>query len=165
MNLYDLTGEVLQLQELLDSDEVVDTDLLKDVLADTTEDYEIKLEAYAKVIKNLSATVDAIKAEVDRLTTRKKALENNIMALKNRMYESMKATGTTKVKGDIFTISIQKNGGRIPVIVDVDTSALPDELVKIEEKPDIDAITAYLEKNPDSKFAHFGERGEGIRIK
>ena len=165
MNLYDLTGEVLQLQELLESDEVVDTELLKDVLADTTEDYEIKLEAYAKVIKNLTATVDAIKFEVDRLTTRKKALENNITALKNRMYESMKATGTTKVKGDIFTISIQKNGGRIPVIVDVDTSALPDELVKIEEKPDIDAITAYLEKNPDSKLAHFGSRGEGIRIK
>lgn len=165
MNLYDLTGEVLQLQELLESDEVVDTELLKDVLADTTEDYEIKLEAYAKVIKNLTATVDAIKFEVDRLTTRKKALENNITALKTRMYESMKATGTTKVKGDIFTISIQKNGGRIPVIVDVDTSALPDELVKIEEKPDIDAITAYLEKNPDSKLAHFGERGEGIRIK
>ena len=165
MNLYDITGDVLQLQELLESDEVVDTELLKDVLADTTEDYEIKLEAYAKVIKNLSANVDAIKAEVDRLTTRKKALENNITALKNRMYESMKATGTTKVKGDIFTISIQKNGGRIPVIVDVDTSALPDELVKIEEKPDIDAITAYLEKNPDSKLAHFGSRGEGIRIK
>ena len=165
MNLYDLTGEVLQLQELLESDEVVDVELLKNVLADTTDDYEIKLEAYAKVIKNLSASVDAIKFEVDRLTTRKKALENNITALKNRMYESMKATGTTKVKGDIFTISIQKNGGRIPVIVDVDTSELPDDLVKIEEKPDIDAITAFLEKHPDSKLAHFGERGEGIRIK
>lgn len=165
MNLYDLTGEVLQLQELLESDEVVDAELLKNVLADTTDDYEIKLEAYAKVIKNLSASVDAIKGEVDRLTTRKKALENNITALKNRMYESMKATGTTKVKGDIFTISIQANGGSIPVIVDVDTSELPDDLVKIEEKPDIKAITAFLEKHPDSKLAHFGERGEGIRIK
>jgi hypothetical protein len=165
MNLYDLTGEVLQLQELLESDEVVDAELLKNVLADTTDDYEIKLEAYAKVIKNLSASVDAIKFEVDRLTTRKKAIENNITALKNRMYESMKATGTTKVKGDIFTISIQKNGGSIPVIVDVDTSELPDDLVKIEEKPDITAITAFLEKHPDSKYAHFGTRGEGIRIK
>lgn len=165
MNLYDLTGEVLQLQELLESDEVVDVELLKNVLADTTDDYEIKLEAYAKVIKNLSASVDAIKFEVDRLTTRKKALENNITALKNRMYESMKATGTNKVKGDIFTISIQANGGSIPVIVDVDTSELPDDLVKIEEKPDIKAITAFLEKHPDSKLAHFGSRGEGIRIK
>ena len=165
MTLYDLTGEVLQLQELLSSGDVVDTELLKNVLSDTTEDYDAKLEAYAKVIKNLSSDVDAIKAETERLTSRKKALENNINALKNRMYESMKAVGKTKVKGELFTVSIQANGGRIPVIVDVDTSELPDDLVKIEEKPDIDAITAYIEKHPDTKYAHLGERGEGIRIR
>lgn len=165
MTLYDLTGEVLQLQELLASGDVVDTELLKNVLSDTTEDYDAKLEAYAKVIKNLSSDVDAIKAETERLTSRKKALENNISALKNRMYESMKALGKTKVKCELFTVSIQANGGRIPVIVDVDTSELPDDLVKIEEKPDIDAITAYIEKHPDTKYAHFGSRGEGIRIR
>lgn len=165
MTLYDLTGEVLQLQELLASGDVVDVELLKNVLSDTTEDYDAKLEAYAKVIKNLSSDVDAIKAETERLTSRKKALENNISALKNRMYESMKALGKTKVKGELFTVSIQANGGRIPVIVDVDTSELPDDLVKIEEKPDIDAIMAYIEKHPDSKLAHFGLRGESLRIK
>ena len=165
MTLYDLTGEVLQLQELLSSGDVVDVELLKNVLSDTTEDYDAKLEAYAKVIKNLTSDVDAIKAETERLTSRKKALENNITALKNRMYESMKALGKTKVKGELFTVSIQANGGRIPVIVDVDTSELPDDLVKIEEKPDIDAITAYIEKHPGTKYAHFGERGEGIRIR
>ena len=165
MTLYDLTGEVLQLQELLASGDVVDTELLKNVLSDTTEDYDAKLEAYAKVIKNLSSDVDAIKAETERLTSRKKALENNISALKNRMYERMKALGKTKVKGELFTVSIQANGGRIPVIVDVDTSELPDDLVKIEEKPDIDAITAYIEKHPDTKLAHFGLRGESLRIR
>lgn len=165
MNLYDLTGEVLKLQELLEGDEVVDTELLKNVLADTTEDYDSKLESYAMVIKNLSADLEAISAEVKRLNARKTALKNNIEALKNRMYESMKTVGKTKVKGELFTISIQSNGGKIPVIVDVDTSELPDELVRITEEPDIDAITQYLEKNPDSKYAHFGLRGEGIRIR
>ena len=63
MTLYDLTGEVLQLQELLASGEVVDVELLKNVLSDTTEDYDAKREAYAKVIKNLSSDVDTIKAE------------------------------------------------------------------------------------------------------
>lgn len=165
MNLYDLTGDVLQLQELLENGEVVDVELLQDVLSDTLEDYDAKLESYAKVIKNLSANVDAIKAEKDRLNQREKALSANIKALKNRMYESMKATGKTKVKGELFTVSIQANGGKIPVIVDVPTSELPDELVRIIEEPDIDAITAYLEKNPECKLAHFGERGEGIRIR
>lgn len=165
MNLYDLTGDILKLQNILESGEVVDTELLADVLADTTADYDEKIESYAKVIKNLSANVDALKSETERLNTRRKTLENNIAALKARMFDSMKATGKTKIKGDLFTVSIQANGGKIPVIVDVDTSALPDELVKIEEKPDLDAIAAYIEQHPENKLAHFGPRGESLRIR
>lgn len=165
MNLYDLTGEVLQLQELLESGEVIDQELLADVLADTTSDYEQKIESYAKIIKNLSANVDALKLEAERLTKRRKAVEANIDSLKARMFDSMKATGKTKIKGDLFTVSIRANGGKIPVVVDVDTSELPDELVKIEEKPNLDAIAAYIETHPETKLAHFGERGESLSIK
>lgn len=165
MNLYDLTGEVLELQQLLESGDVVDQELLQNVLTDTTADYDAKLESYAMVIKNISADVESIDTEVKRLNARKKALQNNIDALKNRMYESMKAVGKTKVKGELFTVSIQANGGKLPVIVDVDTSALPDELVKIVESPDLDAIAQYIERNPDTNYAHFGDRGEGLRIR
>lgn len=164
-NLYELTGDVLTLQNLLNSGEVIDKELLNDVLTDTTADYEAKIEAYAKVIKNLTADVEAMKNEADRITARRKALENNIKSLKDRMFESMKTTGNTKIKGTLFTVAIQPNGGKIPVIVDVDTAALPDDLVKIEEKPDLDAIAAYITAHPDCKYAHFGERGESLRIK
>lgn len=164
-NLYELTGDILKLQQLLETGEVVDKELLNDVLADTTADYDEKIENYAKVIKNLSADVDAIKAETDRLTTRRKALETNITNLKARMFDSMKQTGNTKIKGSLFTVSIQANGGKIPVIVDVDTSKLPDDLVKIEEKPDLDKIAAYIDAHPDTNFAHYGERGESLRIR
>lgn len=165
MNLYDLTGDIQKLQNILEMGEVVDAELLADVLADTTADYEEKIENYAKVVKNLSADVDALKAEEKRLTTRRKALENNIDALKARMFDSMKATGKTKIKGSVFTVSIQANGGKIPVIVDVPTEKLPDDLVKIEEKPDLDAIAAYIEAHPGTPLGHFGERGESLRIR
>ena len=165
MNLYDLTGDILKVQNILESGEDVNPELLADVLADTNADYDEKIESYAKVIKNLSANVDALKSEAERLTSRRKTLENNIAALKARMFDSMKVTGKTKIKGDLFTVSIQANGGKIPVIVDVDTSALPDELVKIEEKPDLDAIAAYIEQHPDTPYGHFGERGESLRIR
>lgn len=165
MNLYDLTGDILKLQNILETGEVVDGELLADVLADTTADYEEKIENYAKVVKNLSADVDALKEEEKRLTTRRKALENNIDALKARMFDSMKATGKTKIKGSVFTVSIQANGGKIPVIVDVPTEKLPDDLVKIEEKPDLDAIATYIEQHPGTPLGHFGERGESLRIR
>lgn len=165
MNLYELTGDILKLQNLLASGEVVDAELLKDVITDTEADYEEKIESYAMVIKNLSADIAALKEEADRLTSRRKTLEANIDSLKSRMFDSMKATNTPKIKGRLFTISIQANGGKIPVIVDVDTADLPDNLVKIEEKPDLDAISKYIAANPDTKLAHFGERGESLRIK
>ena len=165
MNLYELTGDILKLQDLLASGEVVDAELLKDVITDTEADYEAKIESYAMVIKNLSADIAALKEEADRLNSRRKTLEANIDSLKSRMFDSMKATNTPKIKGRLFTISIQANGGKIPVIVDVDTADLPDELVKIEEKPDLDAISKFIAANPDTKLAHFGPRGESLRIK
>lgn len=165
MNLYELTGDILKLQDLLASGEVVDAELLKDVISDTEADYEAKIESYAMVIKNLSADIAALKEEADRLNSRRKTLEANIDSLKSRMFDSMKATNTPKIKGRLFTISIQANGGKIPVIVDVDTADLPDNLVKIEEKPDLDAISKFIAANPGTKLAHFGERGESLRIK
>lgn len=165
MNLYELTGDMLKLQQLLETGEVVDKELLNDVLADTTADYEEKIENCAKVYKNLTSDVNEIDAEIKRLTARKKALETNADNLKIRMYDSMKATGKTKIKGQLFTVAIQANGGKIPVIVDVTTDKLPDNLVKIEEKPDLEAIAAYITDNPKCGYAHFGERGESLRIK
>lgn len=164
-NLYDLTGDMLKLQQLLETGEVVDAELLADVLTDTTADYEEKIENCAKVCKNLDKDIDGIDAELKRLTARKKGLTTNRDNLKANMFDSMKATGKTKIKGSLFTVAIQANGGKIPVIVDVDTSKLPDDLVKIEEKPDLDKIAAYIDAHPDTDLAHYGERGESLRIR
>ena len=70
----------------------------------------------------------------------------------------MVQTGKRKIKTDLFSFTVAKNGGALPVIVDVDTEDLPDECVVITEKPDLKALAAL-------KFAHFGERGETLRIK
>lgn len=164
MNLYELTDDILVIQNLLESDEY-DEQTLADTLEAIEGAYEYKLESYAKVIKNIEADINAIKTEVTRLTDKRKTLENRVDRLKSTMFESMKTTGKTKVKGDIFTVAIQKNGGKAPVIVDVTTADLPDELVRITEAPDIEAIRDYLDKVGESKLAHYGERGESLRIK
>lgn len=161
--LYEITGEILALQEMLEN-ELDDTTLLTDTLEGVQGEYEFKLESYCKVIKNLEADADALKNEAKRLTDRRKVLENNIDRLKKAMFDSMKATNTDKVKGQLFTVAIQKNGGKLPIIVDVDVSKLPDELVKITESPDLEAIGKLLEQG-ESPLAHYGERGESLRIK
>ncbi len=162
MRLYELTADLLTLQEMLE--DTVDDQCLLDTLEGVQGEYEIKLEAYCKVIKNIEADMEALKAEAKRLMDRRKVLENNVDRLKKAMFDSMKATGTDKVKGQIFTVAIQRNGGKLPVIVDVPTEDLPDELVKVVESPDLEAIGKLLEAG-ESKYAHFGERGESLRIK
>lgn len=167
MNLYELTGDILSLQDMLASSEGDDEELtqaLRDTLEANQGEYEAKLEQYCKVIKNLEADAEACNNEAKRLTDKSKHLKASVTRLKAVMYDSMKTTKTTKIKGAIFTVSIQKNGGKLPVIVDVPTDQLPDDLVKVVESPDLDAIAKLLERG-SSPLAHFGERGESIRIK
>ena len=163
--LYELTDDLLVLQEMLE--EAVDDQCLLDTLEGVQGEYEFKLEAYAKVIKNLEAEVEAFKAEAKRLTDKRKVLENNIERLKKAMFDSMNATGTTKVKGQIFTVAIQKNGGKVPVIVakDADLSLLPDSLVVVTESPNLDAIRELLEAGKVVEGFTLGERGQSLRIK
>lgn len=163
MRLYELTSDLVALQELLE-DSLEDEQLLLDTLEAVQGEYDAKMEAYAKVVKNLEADMEALKTEAKRLTDKRKVLENNVSRLKSAMYESLKATGKTKAGGQVFTVAIQKNGGKLPVIVDVDVSELPDECVKVVESPDLEAIGKLLDAGK-CLFAHYGERGESLRIK
>ena len=165
MKLYELTSDLITLQELLE--ESVDDQLLQDTLEAVQGEYDVKMESYAKVIKNLEADMDALKAEAKRLTDKRKVLENNIDRLKKAMFDSMKATGITKAGGQLFTVAIQKNGGKVPVIVaeDADLSILPDQLVKVVESPDLEAIRELLEAGKVVEGFTLGERGESLRIK
>ena len=162
--LYELTGEYLQLLQLLEDPEI-EEQIVMDTLEGIDFELEIKAENYAKIIRELEANVEVIKTEQKRLSDKKAKLEANVKRLKDNLQDAMVATGKTKFKTDLFSFSIQKNGGALPVIVDVDTSALPDDLVIITEKPDMKAIGEYLKTHPDSELAHYGERGESLRIK
>ena len=167
-SLYEVTGNILALQELLESP-LDDEDLLKYTLEAVQGEYELKLESYCKVIKNLEADMEALKNEAKRLTDKRKTLENNIDKLKKAMFESMKATNTPKVKGQLFTVAIQKNGGVIPINYDKNdkniTANLPDQLVNIVETPNLDAIRELLEAGKVVDGFTLGERGESLRIK
>jgi hypothetical protein len=162
--LYELKGEYLQLLDMLEDPEIEDQIVL-DTLEGIDYELEIKAENYAKIIRELEGTVEIIKAEKKRLSDKQSKLEANVKRLKDNLQEAMITTGKTKFKTDLFSFSIQKNGGALPVIVDVDTAELPDELVLITEKPDLKAIGEYLKTHPDTEWAHYGDRGESLRIK
>ena len=164
MKLYELTRDYMILQAMLEDPEE-DSDAIEKMMESLEGEIEDKADGYAKVIRNMEGSMEAIKAEIEQLQNKKNLLDSGIKRLKNNLQQAMVATGKTKFKTDLFSFNIQKNGGALPVIVTVDTADLPDDLVIIQEKPDLKAISKYIEETGDITYAHFGERGESLRIK
>lgn len=163
-NIYEITNDYLQIMAMLE-----DSDLDPQTLADTMEgiegEFEIKAENYAKVMKNLEGDILAIKTEIDRLTAKKKALENNIKNMKSTLQTAMETTGKTKFKTELFSFNIQKNAPSV-VIDEQYIENIPDKYLKYKD-PEIDktAIKDAIQKGEDlGGIAHL-EIKNTLRIK
>ena len=164
MNIYELTNQLLDLQEMLE-DEDVDQEVLRDTLDAVSGEYDEKLENYCKIIRNLEALRDGIVKERVRLASREKTIQNNIDKMKTAMHESMVLTGRTTAGGKQFKVFVKKNGGKLPIVLDVPVEELPPDLVRYKMEADNDAIRKYLDEGVASPWCHYGERGEHLEVK
>lgn len=156
--LYELTTQFQELLELIQNEEY-DEQVLADTMEGLDGEIEIKADGYARVIRELEGNVLTIKSEVDRLNKKKKSFESSINRMKDKLEESMKATGKVKFKTDLFSFNIQKNPARLVVTGDV-----PEEYL-IPQEPKIDnAAIRKLLKEQDLDYAHL-EQGESLRIR
>lgn len=166
MNLFELTGEYLNLLELAE-----DPDTDPEVLADTMEgisgEIEDKADSYAYVINTINGDIDVVDAEIKRLQARKKTLSNNAESIKKNLYAAMITLDMRKLKTAKHTFSIAKNGGKIPVVINEGVSAkeIPEAYRTVKYDFNKDAIREALEKGAFIPFAELGERGESLRIK
>lgn len=131
MKLYELTANYQNLLELIDTD--APQEVIKAALDQVGEEIDIKVENTAKVIKSIEKDVKGLKEEEDRLSARRKALENNITSLKAYIETSMRAVGKDKIKGNIFSLAIQKNAPSVDI---KNLEAIPKDYIvtKIETK-------------------------------
>jgi len=161
MTLYELTGEYMALLSALEEG---DDELLDDLLR-IEGDIEAKAEGYAKVIRNLEAEIDALKAEEKRLNDRRKTGEKSLDRIKRALKASMEITGKTDFKSGIFKFKIVGNGGKAPLVNVPDPKDLPDELRRVEYKADGDAIREYIKETGDLSYGEIGERGTRLSIR
>ena len=163
-NIYELTESIRLLWDLMDQGEL-DDDVLKDAMMNSQEDLKDKLEGYCKFIRQMESDVDGISVEIKRLQDRKAVLKNTIERSKKVMQMAMETAGEKKVKGQIFTISIQAN----PESVVLDESYIkniPPEYLKVKD-PEIDKAKLKEDLkngvNLDG-IAHLGQN-YGLRIR
>lgn len=160
-NLYELKENWKQVADML-YEEDVDEQCVLDTLESIEGEIEDKADNYAMIIKNLLASAEAKEIEAKKMAEKANAEKNRAKLLKQNLYEIMKETGKTKFKTDLFSFSIQKNGGLAPLWVDEDITKIPDEYLKKE--PDNTKIRELL-KEETVEWAKLEERGEGVRIR
>lgn len=166
--LYELTGEYLQLKDML-YDENEDLDCILDTIEGVDYEIEMKADNYAIIIDSLQSDVEHLDKEIKRLQTRKKTIVNNINGLKWRLQNAMEAIDKTKFKTRLFSFNIAQSGGVRKMTVDVDVENLPEELrLKQPDVPNLDAIRKLVEASGDMEkceYAHFEPRTRSLRIK
>ena len=175
-SLYELTGKYMEIRQILEDADVSDEEIAAILdSSDTNEAFEQKAENYCKIMKNIESDIAGMELEAKRLYARKKTMENRIKGLKERLMYSMEATGKTKITTELFTISVQKNGGQKPLDIIVPVDALPEEMrVKQPDLADKDAIRAYTEANGKvdedtgdivSEYGIIHQTGKSLRIR
>ena len=163
MNLYELTEQARILQEWAQDPEV-DAKTLADTMESLDGEIADKLEACAKVVKNLQADEAALKVEAARLEEKARVARASIDRIKKMMQTAMEQTGKRKIKGELFSFGIQKNPAA--VVVDAEPRNIPaDFLIWQEPKVNKEKLKKALEAGEDLHgIAHLSQT-ESLRIR
>ena len=164
LKLYEISEELMTLEDML-YDDTVDQETVQDTLEMINMDFEDKADNYAKIIRTMDASIKALKDEEQRLSSRRKSLEERQKWLKDTLEANMRYTGKIKFKTELFSFNIQKNGGLEPLVITGELEDIPGRyLIQQSPIPDNMKIRKLLEEQP-VEWAHLEPRGESLRIR
>lgn len=146
-NIYQLTNDFLYVQTLIEEGEL-DLEMIQNTLECLDYEIEEKAEGYAKIIKNLTAEIEGLKKEEERLANKRKSIENNIANLKKNLETAMILTGKKKFKTNLFSFNIQKNPPSVKIL---DETKIPKKF-KIPQPDKIDNKGILQELKNGAKF-------------
>ena len=158
-SIYDLSDSYLAVQDMMLQGG--DTEELSKHLDAIDDAFEDKAESYAIVMKNLDASIDALKQEEKRLKDKRQALENHKSSLKQRLESEMIRTGKTKFKTGRFSFGIQKNPPSIEIW---DEYAIGQEYIKTIYEIDRTKIKNALKAGEEVNGARL-HQSESLRIR
>lgn len=156
-----------QFKELAALAETADEDLaiaLRDTMEGIEGEFQEKGKAIAMITLNIDGDLEAIQSQIDRLTERKRIINNRKESLKEYLRSNMDAAGITKITHPLFTITCGKGK---PIVVIDDEKAIPDDFVnvKVTSAPDKAAIAKALKDGREVPGAHSEIGKSSISIK
>lgn len=179
-NLFAIDAELDQVAQAIDAleeggDELAVQAVVFEYFGNLIEKRDEKLDSYAALItirQNLAerrkARAAEFQAEADRLKALAKTDEGTVKRLKDTLKLFFEVKGITKLETSFRKFWIQKNGGKVPVIVpeNFDATKLPPQFQKITIEVDTDAVRAHLLAGSETIGGiKLGEVGSHVRIK
>lgn len=175
MNLHELESTRLAVQIRLDDmleasgGEVTDeVDEIANMLLTLDEALERKLDKYAYVIKSLESDVERFADLEHEFYLRCAATKITVDRLKDRVKDYIERNVPEgKVKCELHTLSVRKNGGVLPLEIDEDV--LPEDVPGMYTRQKVEfnnaCIRDVLEQGVELPFARLGEQGTHLRIR
>lgn len=153
LSLYNITNDFIELFEKKENGELSEEEFNEqgNTLAI---DYKSKLTASIGYSRNLDLTSEAIKNEIDRLTTMKKAIDNKNAKFKEYVKQNMEELELQKIDTELGTLSIAKNPASVEIY---DESMIADEYKK-------EKVTVTIDKTAIKNAIKEGKEVEGARL-
>jgi hypothetical protein len=167
--LLEITEDLAALDDLLaevggDVSNPNVAEAIEDWMSELDSNLSTKADNYAALISELRLRAESRASEAERLARRAKADEASADFLQSRLLQAFEERGLRKVETERYTLSIVGNGGKAPLILDLDVPADWTRTVTKTE-PDRERIRACLESGQALPFATLGERGRRLSIR
>lgn len=130
-SLYGLTENYRQLLDIADQ---LDSEVFDDTLQAIDDSIEDKVENTVKLIKSLEANSVAFDTQIREFQERKKATNNKVVRLKEYLKDELLKIDKRSVKGDLFSVAIQKNNVSLSI---EDETYIPEGFY-VEQEPKLD---------------------------
>ena len=160
--IYEIDQDILDCVDM-ETGEILDAEKLTALQMER----ERKLEGVALWVKDLSAEAAAVKEEADKLTARKRALDNKITAIKSWLLIALDGEKLKTPRCNVYQTHSQK------VVIDDEkalidmfmTSPFGEKFLRMKE-PEIDknALKDSMKQGYEFEFAHL-EATESVVIK
>lgn len=162
MSLYNIVaeyGEKIAALDFAQTEEEVNAILAE--LDGLDDDLLDKAEQYARVIRNLEASVSGYETEIKRLQKSKKTYENAVMRMKEMLHTAMEVSGQRNIQTSIGKWSIRKNPASVNVL---DEKSIPPQYW-IPQDPKLDKATILVELKAGAVIPGAQlQNKEGIRL-
>lgn len=156
MKLYEISKEMENALLLLESEEETDNEALVEYLDKLEQDYKIKLDNIACMIKNEQAMAEAIENEAKMLLERKKKHDNKALKLKEYVSLFMNQMGLNKLETARNVLSFRKSE-----VTEVDSEIIKRLYPQLVQRVVVENIPS---KTDCKKLFNSGEITQGVKI-